>query len=107
MFRIKDEKDVGKIGKTGCSLLLLDAFSRSALGGTGEIFDWNLIQKIEKPFFLAGGIHTGNVKKAIEQVQPFGIDASSSLETDGRKDKEKIKVFLETIREVKNGSILI
>lgn len=107
VFRIKDEKDVGKIGKTGCSLLLLDAFSQSALGGTGETFDWNLIQKIEKPFFLAGGIQAGNVKRAVEQVQPFGIDASSSLETDGRKDKEKIKVFLETIREVKNGSILI
>lgn len=106
-FRIKDEKDIEMVKNTKCSWLLLDAFSRAGQGGTGETFDWNLIKKMEKPFFLAGGIHSGNVKKVIQQVQPFGIDASSSLETDGRKDKEKIKVFLETIREAKNGSILI
>lgn len=100
-FRIKEEEDMEKVSLTGCSLLLLDAFSKEAQGGTGETFDWSLIKKIEKPFFLAGGIHAGNVKTAIEQVRPYGIDTSSSLETEGIKDKEKIKAFLEIIREKK------
>lgn len=100
-FRIKEEKDFKNVGQTGCSLLLLDAFSASAPGGTGESFNWNLIQSMEKPFFLAGGIHAGNVRQAIEQVNPYAVDLSSSLETEGKKDEEKIKIFMETIRNTR------
>jgi phosphoribosylanthranilate isomerase len=57
-----------------------------------------MIRNVKKPFFLAGGISAENVLDAIEQVHPYGIDASSSLETDGVKDRDKIKVFIERIR---------
>jgi phosphoribosylanthranilate isomerase len=71
----------------------------SSSGGSGEAFDWSLIPKIDKPFFLAGGINIGNITKAMK-VNPFAIDVSSGVETNGVKDREKI---LEIVRSVRNG----
>lgn len=80
--------------KLGCKLdveyLLFDAFSHKEYGGTGATFDWTWIGNVEKPFFLAGGINSGNVEKAMEMVYPFAVDVSSSVETEGWKDKDKI-----------------
>lgn len=66
--------------------------------GTGRGFNWNNIPKTEKPFFLAGGISEQNVKQAIETAHPFAVDVSSSVETNGFKDFEKIKRFMEMAR---------
>lgn len=97
-YRIRSAEDFDHIPDTRAPLLLLDAYSPDAIGGTGEAFDWTMIKNIEKPFFLAGGISAENVLDAMQSVQPFGIDASSSLETDKAKDREKIKLFIERIR---------
>ncbi len=97
-YRIRGPGDFEKIGKTRSATLLLDAFSEKAPGGTGQAFDWSLIRNMEKPFFLAGGITKDNVREAMEKVHPFGIDASSSLETNRAKDPEKIKTLIERIR---------
>lgn len=97
-FRIRSGTDFDCIGNTLAPLLLLDAYSPKDIGGTGEAFDWTMIRNVKKPFFLAGGITAENVTEAIRLAQPFGIDASSSLETDKAKDREKIKLFIERIR---------
>ncbi len=66
--------------------------------GTGRNFNWNHIPETDKPFFLAGGISEKNVRAAIETADPFAVDVSTSVETDGYKDFEKIKRFMEMAR---------
>jgi phosphoribosylanthranilate isomerase len=69
--------------------------------GTGKTFDWNLIPKSERPWFLAGGISAENVEEAIERLNPYAVDFSSSVETDGVKDRDKILEIVRRIRNVK------
>ncbi|MCM1115387.1 MAG: phosphoribosylanthranilate isomerase [Clostridium sp.] len=66
--------------------------------GTGKAFDWSKIPKTDKPFFLAGGIGADNIQNALEQVNPYCVDLSSSVETDGYKDYNKIKQIMESVR---------
>lgn len=79
--------------------LLFDTFSQKEYGGTGQTFDWNLIQNIHKPFFLAGGINNENVEQAIKQLHPYVVDVSSAVETDGLKDKEKIVEIVSRVKK--------
>lgn len=73
--------------------LLFDA----PVAGSGQTFDWNLLknQKIQQDFFIAGGLTVDNVRQARETFQPYALDVSSGVETDGHKDIEKIKAFIE------------
>ena len=73
--------------------LLFDA----PVAGSGQTFDWGLLkdQKIQQDFFIAGGLTVDNVRQARETFQPYALDVSSGVETDGRKDIEKIKAFIE------------
>ena len=73
--------------------LLFDA----PVAGSGQTFDWNLLkdQKIRQDFFIAGGLTVDNVRQARETFQPYALDVSSGVETDGHKDIEKIKAFIE------------
>lgn len=99
--RVQSAEQVLEAEKTKCDFLLLDAYCKDKYGGSGESFNWDKIPKeLTKAFFLAGGIHTGNVEKAIKQTHPFCVDVSSSVETDGYKDKEKIKAMIELVRSV-------
>ena len=72
--------------------LLFDA----PVAGSGQTFDWDLLkdQKIQQDFFIAGGLTVDNVRQARETFQPYALDVSSGVETDGRKDIEKIKAFI-------------
>ena len=72
--------------------LLFDA----PVAGSGQTFDWDLLkdQKIQQNFFIAGGLTVDNVRQARETIQPYALDVSSGVETDGRKDIEKIKAFI-------------
>lgn len=85
--------------KAGIDYFLFDSHSRIQVGGTGQIFDWNKIPQVSRPWFLAGGLHVGNVESAIVQLRPYALDISSGVETDGFKDREKI---LEIIRRIRN-----
>lgn len=73
--------------------LLFDA----PVAGSGQTFDWDLLkdQKIQQDFFIAGGLTVDNVHQARETFQAYALDVSSGVETDGRKDIEKIKAFIE------------
>ena len=92
-FIIKSKEDVERALTFPCDYLLLD----NGLG-TGESFDWSLLENIERPFFLAGGLHSENVKDAIHLIHPFAVDVSSGVETQGKKDYEKIKAFISAVR---------
>jgi phosphoribosylanthranilate isomerase len=93
-FRVDSKGDVERAEKSAADLILLD----HGAGGTGESFDWNLLKECRREFFLAGGLAPENVRTAIELARPWGVDASSSLETDGHKDPEKIRRFAEAVR---------
>lgn len=80
-----------------CDYLLLDTYHKECYGGSGVSFDYALIPKLEKPFFLAGGLNAGNIAKAAE-IGPFCLDISSGAETDGFKDGRKIKELMKIIR---------
>lgn len=82
---------------------LFDTKTDSEWGGTGKTFDWNLIRDIsgDQPFFLAGGLNTGNVEQAIRKVNPSVVDLSSGLEeSPGLKDFRKIEEFFDVMRDV-------
>jgi phosphoribosylanthranilate isomerase len=68
--------------------------------GTGKTFDWKLLEGISREYFLAGGLNSGNVMDAIDALEPYVVDLSSGVETDGLKDLEKMK---EIRRLVRNG----
>ncbi len=81
---------------------LLDSSSSTAYGGTGETFDWSAALEL-KPygakFFLAGGLTPENVADAVRQVQPFGIDVCSGVESSkGRKDHKKLEELIRNAR---------
>jgi phosphoribosylanthranilate isomerase len=86
--------DVQKWDSTSADYILLD----NKGGGTGQAFDWSLIGKTEKPYFLAGGLDAENVTSAINQTTPYALDVSSGVETDGFKDPGKIKEFIRRAR---------
>ena len=74
---------------------LLDAASEELHGGTGRTFDWGLTRGTSKRIVLAGGLDADNVRQAISQVRPWGVDACSRLETSpGRKDHQKMARFI-------------
>ena len=95
-IEMSDEKDLLEYDNSLSDYLLLDSGK-----GSGKTFDWSLIRTdLTKDFFLAGGIDISNVNHAIEEFNPFAVDLSSSLETDGFKDENKIKEIMEVIRWV-------
>lgn len=96
--RVQEELDIDRANSYDCDYILLDTYSVECEGGNGKTFDWSMIKKMNKPFFLAGGINETNVLQAIQMVRPYGVDASSGLETDGYKDVGKIRNFVEKIR---------
>ncbi|MER2150976.1 MAG: phosphoribosylanthranilate isomerase, partial [Candidatus Limivicinus sp.] len=67
--------------------------------GDGAVFDWKLLKGWSRPYFLAGGLEPGNVREAIRTLQPWGVDVSSGIETDGKKDPEKMAAFVTAVRE--------
>lgn len=96
-FRIRDKEDIAAANRSSADYVLLDSG-----GGSGETFDWSLLGEISRPYFLAGGLTPENVGEAIKKLYPYGVDASSSLETEGFKDKEKMAAFVKAVRERKD-----
>lgn len=98
--RVRTKEDITHASQLSCDYLLFDTYSEDQYGGSGETFDWSMISKVNKPFFLAGGIHIGNVALAIRDYHPYGIDVSSGVETDGYKDGKKINEIVRIVREL-------
>ena len=80
---------------------LLDSSGEESLGGTGVAFDWSTIPALDRRFVLAGGLGPDNVRKAIDVVDPWGVDASSGLEARrGIKDTGRVVAFIEEAKRV-------
>ncbi len=88
--RVRDFSDIERAMEFSCEYLLYDAYHEGIYGGVGKTFDWSMIRHMNKPYFLAGGINSGNIARAIEQFNPYCIDVSSGTETNGYKDPKKI-----------------
>jgi len=97
-FRIRDAASLAALPRHSAAAWLLDAWSPAGLGGTGERFDWELAvaaRQFGRPIFLAGGLTPDNVAAAVRQVQPFGVDVSSGVESaPGVKDAAKMRAFV-------------
>ena len=98
--RVQTTKDIEKACTLSADKLLIDSFSKDSYGGTGKRVNLEIIKNAEitKPFFLAGGLNGENVQGAINEVHPYGVDFSSSVETDGFKDEKKICEIVKKIR---------
>lgn len=80
-----------------CDYLLIDSPGETYRGGSGRTFNWKILDELNIPrekLILAGGLSTDNITRAIQQVQPVGVDVSSGVETNRLKDKEKIHSFI-------------
>ena len=88
----------GDVPNSQADYLLFDA----PVAGSGQTFDWGQLDTTElsQPFFIAGGLNEDNVEEAIQHFTPYAVDVSSGVETNGQKDHEKIRRFIE---RVKNG----
>lgn len=95
-FSIQTGQDAEQALESRADYLLLD----QGRGGTGQTFDWSLLPEINRPFFLAGGLGEENLERAIRQVRPWAVDLSSSLETDGQKEPEKILRAVDLVRRL-------
>ena len=86
----------GHVPNSQADYLLFDA----PVAGSGQTFDWGRLDTTElaQPFFIAGGLNEDNVARAIQHFSPFAVDVSSGVETDGQKDHEKIRRFIERVK---------
>lgn len=95
--RVRDMRDVRSAQELPVDYLLLDTYRKGVYGGTGESFDWSLLETIEKPFFLAGGISAENIKMALK-TGAYCLDISGGVETEGKKDQKKMQEIMREVR---------
>ena len=93
-FRVDTAQDAQAAEASGADMVLLD----SGRGGTGQAFDWALVRRVRRPYLLAGGLNPDSVGQAMDMLHPFGVDVSSGIETDGKKDMEKMRAFVYAVR---------
>ena len=101
-LRVKGPETISEIDSFPDCAILLDAYVKGALGGTGETFDWELARQaaVARPVILSGGLKPENVTDAVMRVQPYGVDSSSGVEGTvlARKDSERVLGFIENAR---------
>jgi phosphoribosylanthranilate isomerase len=107
LFRIKalragPDFDAQQVKDYETDAILLDAYTNEARGGTGRIVDWEVARRVRElvpQLFLAGGLSPENVSEAIAAVEPYAVDACSSLESaPGRKERERVRAFVAAAR---------
>ena len=96
-FSVSAPEDIQRAFSSSADLILLD----HGRGGTGKSFDWNLVKGEKnggRPYFLAGGITPEKIPQAVRRLKPYGIDLSSAVETEGKKDRRKILAAVAAVR---------
>lgn len=94
-FLVRGPRDIGAANRSDADCVLLDAGM-----GSGMTFDWSLLDGMERDYILSGGLNPGNIRDAVEMLHPYGVDVSSGVETDGRKDPSKMSAFLRTVHGI-------
>lgn len=84
-YKIRTEADIAACTASSADMVILDNGY-----GTGKCFDWSLIRNVPRPYMLAGGLTPENIAQAVQTLNPWGVDISSGVETDGYKDRTKI-----------------
>lgn len=92
-FRVTCAEDLDAAARSTADMILLDSGK-----GTGQVFDWSLLSRMERPYLLAGGLSPENAGEAMDRLHPYGLDVSSGIETGGVKDADKMKKFVDTVR---------
>ncbi|MFN8399312.1 MAG: phosphoribosylanthranilate isomerase [Anaerolineales bacterium] len=103
-FRGIPESNAG-YERSDAPFMLIDAAVKGVYGGSGVTADWTAAAELAKkyPLLLAGGLTPENVADAVRQVQPWGVDVASGVESaPGEKDAEKMSAFVKAVREVEN-----
>jgi phosphoribosylanthranilate isomerase len=106
VFRVKDAASIEPMKEYRVAGYLLDTWSPRAHGGTGTTFNWELAREAKQhgAIILAGGLNAGNVRQAVETVQPYGVDVSSGVEiSPGKKDQDKVREFIRRAKSWKNN----
>jgi len=102
-LRVKDSSTISMVSEFQNCTILLDSFVRGKLGGTGKKFDWSLVRSLaeRKSVILSGGLNPSNVKEAVMEISPFGVDVSSGVEREHprRKDFELVRKFIRNAKD--------
>ena len=93
-IQVRQRSDLREAEESPADYILLDAGM-----GDGKLLDRELLKGFGRPYFLAGGLDCENVREAIRELDPYGVDASSGIETDGVKDPEKMQAFIDAVRK--------
>ena len=103
-FAVADSFNIETPNAYEVEAIMLDTKHNTLRGGTGRVFDWSVAKHLASTIpklFLAGGRSPENIENAIETVRPFAVDACSALEEKpGKKNKERMRVFINTVRRV-------
>lgn len=92
-FNINKIESFDEAEKSSADHIMIDSGK-----GSGITFDWSKLERLERPYFLAGGLSTENISEVLAGIKPFAVDVSSGVETDGLKDASKMKRFVESVR---------
>ena len=102
--RAKSPEDIERYHWNHIDKLLIDSYSEESVGGTGKRINTEIVKsaKIEKPFFIAGGMTAEKIAEIVRDTKPYGVDLSSGIETDGVKDLNKMKAIMEILKNINN-----
>ena len=96
-YRVDSCGDCRSANESNADVVLLD----NGNGGTGQVFDWDFVSEIKRPYFLAGGLGPENIGIALSRLKPYCVDVSSGVETNGVKDFHKMERVVKLVRDVK------
>jgi len=94
-LKVESKEDIEVANQSVADMVLLDGGA-----GDGKTWEWSLIKCIKRPYFLAGGLDESNIEEAVNVLEPYAVDVSSGIETDGVKHPGKMKRFVEKVRKV-------
>lgn len=101
--RVRSKRDVEESLGIKTDYLLYDTYVKGLYGGSGESFNWELLEGVDRPYFLAGGLNAGNIGRAAVETGAYALDISSGIETDGVKDRKKMLEAVAAVRRAENG----
>ena len=99
VLRVRDAASLAVAADYDCDYLLLDTYTKTAYGGSGQRFSIELLREasLPKPYFIAGGLNAENVQSVLVAA-PYAIDVSGGVESEGRKDFEKMQAFVANVK---------